>query len=100
VEITHVNFRATAQVVAPFMISFCPLLQGQAVPLAEALAAARYPLTVSNNEFSGAGATVLTTAMDKASVVAIGEDHLTQEIPRLRQLSAMRWHRTVLAQWL
>ena len=28
------------------------------------------------------GATVLTTAMDEASFVAIGEGHLTQEIPR------------------
>ena len=63
------------------LIWFCPLLQGQAVPLADALAAARYPLTVSNKGFSGVGATVLTTALDKASFVAIGEGHVTQEIP-------------------
>jgi hypothetical protein len=63
-------------------LPFCPFLHGQAVPLADALAAARYTLTVSDKGFSGAGAAVLTTALDGAQFVAIGEDHLTQEIPR------------------
>jgi hypothetical protein len=53
-------------------LSFCPLLRGQAVPLADALATARYPLTVSEKGFSDAGATVLVTAIDEAQFVAIG----------------------------
>jgi hypothetical protein len=54
----------------------------QSVSLADALASARYSLQVDTGGFSGAGATVLIQSLDGAQFVAIGEDHLTQEIPR------------------
>jgi hypothetical protein len=54
----------------------------QSVSLVDALASARYSLQVHATGFSGAGATVLTQALDGAQFVSIGEDHLTQEIPR------------------
>jgi hypothetical protein len=56
-------------------------VSGQTTPLAEALVSARYTLTVGANGFSGAGARVLANAIDQAQFVAIGEDHLTREIP-------------------
>ncbi len=55
---------------------------GQSVSLPEALAAARYPLVVSDRGLSGAGADILKTAVESAAFVLLGEDHLTQEIPR------------------
>jgi hypothetical protein len=39
-------------------------------------------LHVNTSGFSGVGAAVLMQALDEAQFVAIGEDHLTQEIPR------------------
>ena len=47
----------------------------------DALAATQFPLTVSPGGFAGAGARVLTQALDQAQFVALGEDHLTREIP-------------------
>jgi hypothetical protein len=56
-------------------------VSAQTTSLAEALVSARYTLTIGANGFSGAGAGVLANAIDQAQFVAIGEDHLTREIP-------------------
>ena len=53
----------------------------QAATLQDALAAAQYALTIGPAGFAGSGADVLTKALDGAQFVAIGEDHLTREIP-------------------
>jgi hypothetical protein len=66
--------------ISVFLLSTLPV-SGQTTPLAEALVSARYTLTVGANGFSGAGARVLANAIDQAQFVAIGEDHLTREIP-------------------
>jgi hypothetical protein len=58
-----------------------PCLGAQSASLADALAAAQYSLTIDHSGFAGTGAHVLTQALDEAQFVAIGEDHLTREIP-------------------
>ena len=55
--------------------------QAQSQTLSDALAAARYSLKADSNGLSGTGSHVLTEALDGAQLVAIGEDHLTREIP-------------------
>jgi len=54
----------------------------QSPDLPQALAAARYPLQITEHGFSGPGAPILTFALDEAKYVAIGEDHFTREIPQ------------------
>ena len=52
-------------------------------PLAEALLEGRTTLTISPKGIAGDGAPLLREAVLNASIVAIGEDHGTQEIPAL-----------------
>jgi hypothetical protein len=77
-----VLFRRTQFLMLVSLAALCPILRAQSISLADALAAARYPLAVSSSGFTGMGAHVLTQALDEAQFVAIGEDHLTREIPR------------------
>ena len=81
------NFRPLQTVLFCLLTAaLTPVLRAQAPlsthTLADALAAARYPLQVTDGGFADAGAPVLTAALDQARYVAIGEDHLTREIPR------------------
>ncbi len=57
--------------------------QAAAAPadLDHALRAARTNLVLAHGHLSGAGAAVLTAAIAQSRIVAIGEDHLTREIP-------------------
>jgi hypothetical protein len=65
-----------------FLAAFGLAPRTQCQTLSDALTAARYSLRVDDSGFSGTGAHVLTQALDDAQFVAIGEDHLTREIPR------------------
>ena len=51
------------------------------IPLADALIAGRSTLSISPQGFGGDGAPMLRRAIRDASIVAIGEDHGTREIP-------------------
>ncbi|MDB5687436.1 MAG: hypothetical protein JWR77_2025 [Rhizorhabdus sp.] len=53
--------------------------------LAEALVASRHVLTMSPAGFGGDGAPILRKAVEDARYVAIGEDHITREIPAFAQ---------------
>jgi hypothetical protein len=77
-----VLLRQTQFLMLVSLVMLCPILRAQSVSLADALAAARFPLTVTSSGFAGMGAHVLTQALDEAQFVAIGEDHLTRETPR------------------
>lgn len=48
----------------------------------EALAAARSPLLLTDNAYSGPGAAVLNEALSQSRFVLVGEDHATREIPQ------------------
>lgn len=48
----------------------------------ERLTSAEQPLQVTETALSGPGAAVLSSAVNKARYVLIGEDHLSREIPR------------------
>src|ERR1700761_6907404 len=50
--------------------------------LQQALIQVRYPVVLTDNRLSGAGATVLNNAIRESRFVMLGEDHITQEIPR------------------
>ena len=65
-----------------FLSVLCVAPEAQSQALSDALAAARYSLRIDSIGFSGTGSHVLTQALDGAQFVAIGEDHLTREIPR------------------
>ncbi len=63
---------------------FVCTLAGQTPPpdLGKKLRDARYELHVENGKFNGGAAAVLQTAIAQAKYVAIGEDHITAEIPQ------------------
>lgn len=65
-----------------FFAVFCLPTRSPSQTLSDALVAARYSLNINSSGFSGTGAQVLTQALDGAQFVAIGEDHLTREVPR------------------
>jgi hypothetical protein len=50
--------------------------------LAEALLDARAPLVLADGKYSGAGASVMSSAVSESRFVLIGEDHVTREIPQ------------------
>lgn len=69
-----------------FFTSSC-LATSQTAPstgltLQQALIQVRYPVVLTENKLSGAGATVLNNAISQSRFVMLGEDHITQEIPR------------------
>jgi len=57
------------------------LALGAAPDLMQSVKSARYPLVLQKDHFAGAGAPVLQAALDGARFVALGEIHLTQQVP-------------------
>lgn len=73
-------FRCVAACAALSFLCTLPVV-AQTQTLASGLVAARSTIFIQNGTLAGSGLQVLTTALDQAKFVAIGEDHFTQQIP-------------------
>jgi hypothetical protein len=63
-------------------VSLAARAADETMSLRQALVAARTGLTLRNGHFDGDGAQALTAAIAQSRYVALGEDHLTHEIPQ------------------
>ncbi len=68
-----------------------------AIDFQSALVAARYPLLLAGDAYSGPGAAVLNDAVSQSRFVLVGEDHITRETPQFVSALCDQMHPDVYA---